>query len=92
MRFLEAVLDLGAVAEIGMCERTHDGQTDYIMVRDDGPRRYGAVAYVKPRNGGLTLRLSSQDAEDEDQSLVKLRQVCTGHPYAVTCALERRGG
>ncbi len=45
---------------------TKDGLTDYLMIRDDGVRRYGAVAYVKPANGELTLRLTKEDVADVD--------------------------
>lgn len=91
MDYLERVRELGTIAEIGESQRTHDGLTNYIMVRDDGPRRFGAVAYVKPANGGLTLRLKADEVEDvldEDNNIVRLRQTREGHQYAVNCPLR----
>ncbi|MFB8209250.1 hypothetical protein [Streptomyces sp. NPDC056010] len=58
------------------------------MIRDDGVRRYGAVAHVKPANGGLTLRLTKEDVADVDPVHVKLRDVRPGHQYVVNCPLR----
>ncbi|PPS89357.1 hypothetical protein [Streptomyces sp. MH60] len=87
--FLRGVVDLGNV-EIGpgASERTQDGLTDYVMVRDAGIRRYGAVAYVKPRNGGLTLRLTKEDVTDLNEPHVSYRDVRPGHQYVVNCPLR----
>jgi hypothetical protein len=87
LRYLEEVRELGTIAEIGESERTHDGLTNYIMVRDEGPRRFGAVAYVRPANGGLTLRLRADEVDDVLGEVVRLRQVKKGHEYAVICPL-----
>ncbi|MEU9584046.1 hypothetical protein [Streptomyces werraensis] len=87
--FLRGVVDLGNV-EIGPgeSERTHDGRTDYVMVHDAGIRRFGAVAYVKPRNGGLTLRLTKEDVADLNEPNVSYRDVRPGHQYVVNCPLR----
>ncbi|WP_446033998.1 hypothetical protein [Streptomyces olivaceus] len=87
--FLRGVVDLGDV-EIGpgTSERTPDGLTDYVMVHDAGIRRYGAVAYVKPRNGGLTLRLTKEDVADLNESHVSYRDVRPGHQYVVNYPLR----
>ncbi|PZT72940.1 hypothetical protein DNK56_03890 [Streptomyces sp. AC1-42W] len=58
------------------------------MIRDDGVRRYGAAAYVKPANGGLTLRLTKEDVADADPVRIKLRDVRPGHQYVVNCPLR----
>ena len=90
MDYLERVRELGTIAEIGESQRTRDGLANYVMVRDDGPRRFGAVAYVKPANGGLTLRLRADEVEDvlADDKIVRLRQTREGHQYAVNCPLR----
>ncbi|MFF3467620.1 hypothetical protein [Streptomyces sp. NPDC002619] len=87
--FLQRAVALGNV-EIGPgeSERTRDGRTDYIMVRDAGVRRFGAVAYVKATNGGLTLRLTREDVEDLDEPRISFRQVRPGHQYVVNCPLR----
>lgn len=71
----------------GTSERTRDGLTDYVMVRDAGKRRFGAVAYVKATNGGLTLRLTKEDVADLDSSYIRFRDVRPGHQYVVICPL-----
>jgi hypothetical protein len=90
MDYLERVRELGTMVEIGESQKTHDGLTNYLMVRDEGPRRFGAVAYVKPAIGGLTLRLRADEVDDVlgDGDLVKLRQTREGHQYAVNCPLR----
>jgi hypothetical protein len=87
LRFLERVAEKGTVIEVGESERTEDGLTDYLMVRDQGPRRFGAVAYVKPSNGGLTLRLRPEDVTDIDDERVKERNVRANQQYAINCPL-----
>ncbi|WP_326737067.1 hypothetical protein [Streptomyces sp. NBC_01022] len=87
--YLERVRALGSVEIVtGTSARTKDGLTDYLMIRDDGIRRYGAVAYVKPANGGLTLRLTKDDVADVDPVRIKLRDVRPGHQYVVNCPLR----
>ncbi|MFC7867909.1 hypothetical protein ACFU5B_29345 [Streptomyces murinus] len=87
--FLRGAVALGGV-EIGPgeSERTHDGRTDYVMVRDAGVRRFGAVAYVKATNGGLTLRLTREDVVDVDDRAISFRNVRAGHQYVVNCPLR----
>jgi len=86
--FLRRALELKTVLEVGESDRTHDGYTDYIMVRNDGPKKYGAVVYVKPSNGGLTLRLRPEDVADLDEERIKLRNVASTQKYAVNCPLS----
>ena len=87
MRYLEAVAAMGTVIEAGQSERTRDGMTDYLMVRDDGPRRFGAIAYVKPKNSGLTLRLQPKHVEDLDDDHIQFRDVVATQRYAINCPL-----
>lgn len=86
--FLRGAEALGNV-EIGPgeSERTRDGRTDYVMVRDAGVRRYGAVAYVKATNGGLTLRLTRDDVANVTDP-ISFRNVRAGHQYVVNCPLR----
>ncbi|MFD0328316.1 hypothetical protein ACFQZC_08890 [Streptacidiphilus monticola] len=87
--FLRGALELGDV-EIGpgASERTTDGLTDYVMVHDAGVRRFGAVAYVQAKNGGLTLRLTRQDVSGMNVSGIQFRDVRPGHQYVVNCQLR----
>ncbi|MET9878890.1 hypothetical protein ABZZ36_30290 [Actinacidiphila glaucinigra] len=87
--FVKGAVALGDV-EIGPgeSERTRDGRTDYIMVRDAGVRRFGAVAYVKATNGGLTLRLTREDVAGLDEPRIGFRAVRPGHQYVVNCPLR----
>lgn len=87
MRYLEAVANLETVVEAGQSERTRDGLTNYLMVRDSGPRRYGAIAYVKPKNGGLTLRLRPEHVEDLNDDHIQFRDVVSTQRYAINCPL-----
>jgi hypothetical protein len=62
--FVQRVMDLGGVeVEIGTSSRTKDGLNHYLMLRDSGPRHYGAVVYVKPATAGTTFRLPVSSAE-----------------------------
>ncbi|MFD8614475.1 hypothetical protein [Streptomyces sp. NPDC059631] len=87
--FLRGAVAIGGV-EIGPgeSERTRDGRTDYVMVRDAGVRRFGAVAYVKATNGGLTLRLTREDVADFGEPVISFRNVRDGHQYVVNCPLK----
>ncbi|MER5223665.1 hypothetical protein [Streptomyces flaveus] len=87
--FLRGSVALGDV-EVGPgeSERTRDGRTDYVMVRDAGVRRFGAVAYVKATNGGLTLRLTREDVADVIEPPISFRNVRAGHQYVVNCPLR----
>lgn len=86
--FLNRALALKTTISIGTSERSYDGYTDYVMVRDDGPKKFGAVVYVKPSNGGLTLRLVPADVADIDSNRIKLRNVAPTQQYAVNCPLR----
>ena len=59
-----------------------------LMVRDAGARRFGAVAYVRPANSGLTLRLRADDVADIDSDRIHLREVKKTQKYAVNCPLH----
>ncbi|WP_431904554.1 hypothetical protein [Micromonospora carbonacea] len=87
LTYLRRALEQETLVEIGSSDRSYDGYTNYLMVRDDAPRRFGAVAYVKPSNGGLTLRLRPEDVADITDERVKLRQGASTRKYAVTCRL-----
>ncbi|MGY3681954.1 hypothetical protein [Streptomyces sp. TE33382] len=84
-RYLDQLGDVEIVT--GQSARTKDGQTDYLMVRDNGKRRFGAVAYVKPANSGLTLRLTRDDVADIATECIHFRDVKDGHQYVVNCPL-----
>ncbi|GLW73750.1 hypothetical protein Kpho02_60480 [Kitasatospora phosalacinea] len=89
LAYLKGVLEIGGVEiEAGTSERTRDGLSNYVMVRDAGKRRYGAVAYVNAINAGLTLRLTPHDVADTDDPRIELRDVKDGHKYAVNCPLR----
>ena len=87
LQFLRRVLDLDTLIQVGESDTTQDGYTHYIMVRDNGPRKFGAVVYVKPGNGGLTLRLRPEDVEDFEDERIKIRNVAATQVYAVNCPL-----
>ncbi|MFF9251768.1 hypothetical protein [Streptomyces globisporus] len=87
-RYIDQIYELGGVEIVtGRSIRTKDGQTDYLMVRDGGVRRFGAVAYVKPANSGLTLRLTREDVADLSTDCIQFREVKEGHKYVVNCPL-----
>ncbi len=86
--YLAEVRALGTLIEAGESERTRDGQSNYLMVRDAGPRRFGAVAYIRPSNGGLSLRLKPDDVAEYIGDVVKVRKVRSGNEYAVICPLK----
>ncbi len=44
-------------------------------------------AYVKPSDGGLTLRLRREEVTDTDNERVKERNVRAGQHYAIACRL-----
>jgi hypothetical protein len=85
--YLDQAWELDVVVEVGESIRTKDGNTDYLMIRDSGPRRFGAVAYVHPASGRTTLRLQPQDVADLEDSHIKQRNVRKGHQYVITCPL-----
>jgi hypothetical protein len=85
--YLNRAWDLDVVIEVGESERSKDGATDYLMVRDSGPRRFGAVAYVHPASGRMTLRLQPQDVSDLESPHIKARNVRPGHQYVILCPL-----
>jgi hypothetical protein len=85
--YLDQAWDLDVIVEIGESERTRDGNSDYLMIRDSGPRRFGAVAYVHPASGRLELRLQPEDVADFEDPHIKRRNVREGHQYVITCHL-----
>jgi TIR domain-containing protein len=86
--FLRGAIALGTKIDIGRSPRTVDGRTDYLMVRDRGPQRYGSVVYLRPANGGLTLRLRRGDVAFVDDPHVRPRDVADRDPYQVNCPLS----
>ncbi|WP_329153253.1 hypothetical protein OIU91_35580 [Streptomyces sp. NBC_01456] len=86
--YLRQVLDLNVEIATGTSIRTKDGLTDYVMVRDAGKRRFGAVTYVGATNGGLTLRLTENDVADVVDHHIGIRDVRPDHKYVVTCPLK----
>ena len=89
-RVFEYLEDLpaGTKLEIGTSERTADGWSDYLMVRDAGPQRFGAVVYVLPHSGRLTFRLRPDDVADLDDNGVVERNVAAKQKYAIRCMLD----
>lgn len=89
IRFIGEVMQWGDTeVEIGTSRNTPDRLADYLMLRHSGPRRFGAFAYVKPRNGGVTLRLGRSDAETSPFG--RARRVKPGTGYEVTCPLRSK--
>ncbi|MFF3217047.1 hypothetical protein ACFYYB_41330 [Streptomyces sp. NPDC002886] len=90
-RFIMRLLDEQDIAvAFGRSSKTLDGLADYLMIRDNGPQRYGAVAYLRPSNGGLTVRLGPDDIEgigEKDNVLIQYRNVAPTDPYKINCPL-----
>ncbi|MFC7891901.1 hypothetical protein [Streptomyces sp. NPDC057381] len=91
-RFVKRLLgEAEVVVAFGRSSKTPDGLADYLMIRDNGPQRYGAVAYVRPLNGGLTVRLGPDDLRrlgiDETDDRIQLRGVAPSDPYKINCPL-----
>ena len=83
--YARRMLELGGVeVGIGTSKASKDGRSDYLLIYDAGPRRYGAVAYVSAKNAGLTLRLTRDDVSDVADR-VKLRDVQPRNGYQVNC-------
>jgi hypothetical protein len=85
--YLNRAWELDVMVEVGESERSKDGAGDYLMATDSGPRRFGAVAYVHPASGRLTLRLQPQDVSDLEDPHIKARNVRSGHQYVILCPL-----
>jgi hypothetical protein len=91
-RFIKRVLEQEkVVVAFGRSSKTFDGLADYLMIRDNGPQRYGAVAYLRPSNGGLTVRLGPDDLEglglDGQDGRIQHRNVASSDPYKINCPL-----
>ncbi|MGJ3558639.1 hypothetical protein ACR6C2_05245 [Streptomyces sp. INA 01156] len=92
-RFIMRLLDEeDVVVAFGRSSKTFDGLADYLMIRDNGPQRYGAVAYLRPSNGGMTVRLGPDDLEgfglEEDvKRYIQPRNVAPSDPYKINCPL-----
>ncbi|MGV9503867.1 hypothetical protein ACWDQ0_36975 [Streptomyces sp. NPDC003642] len=90
-QFIKRLLDEeDVVVAFGRSSKTFDGLADYLMIRDDGPQRYGAVAYLRPSNGGMTVRLGPDDLErlgEGDNPRVQHRNVTDSDPYKINCPL-----
>lgn len=87
LQFLERVLELGTSIEPGTSQNAEDGLGPYLMIRDDGPQRFGAVVYVKPHNLGLTVRLRPEDVADLSDPHIQPRDVVASQQYALNCPL-----
>lgn len=95
-RFIKRLLEQEkVVVAFGRSAKTIDGLADYLMIRDNGPQRYGAVAYLRPSNGGLTVRLGPEDLErlglDAQDTRVQPRNVAPSDPYKINCPLQDPG-
>lgn len=86
--YLLRVVDSEEVTlEAGTSSRTATGESNYLMVRDDGPRRYGAVVYVNPRSAKLNFRLLEEDVDDV-RDRVTVRNIVKGqHHYRINLEL-----
>jgi serine/threonine protein kinase len=60
----QAVADGEVVVDIGRSGTTSDGRSNYLMLRRAGPRRLGALAYVKPGPGTVDFRVPAIAARD----------------------------
>ncbi|MFJ2170311.1 hypothetical protein [Streptomyces griseofuscus] len=92
-RFIKRLLEQEeVVVAFGRSTKTIDGLADYLMIRDDGPQRFGAVAYLRPSNGGLTVRLSPDDLEglglEAQDPRIQPRNVAPSDPYKINCPLR----
>jgi hypothetical protein len=90
-RFIMRLLDEeDVVVAFGRSSKTFDGLADYLMIRDDGPQRYGAVAYLRPGNGGMSIRLAPEDIErlgEKGNPCLQYRNVAPSDPYKINCPL-----
>ncbi|MFM9634814.1 MULTISPECIES: hypothetical protein [Streptomyces] len=92
-KFVKRLLEEeSVVVAFGRSSKTFDGLADYLMIRDNGPQRYGAVAYLRPSNGGVTLRLSPDDLDglgldEKDNGRIQPRNVAPSDPYKINCPL-----
>jgi hypothetical protein len=86
---------LGTNFVIGRSRTRATGQTNYIRVHGDGPQlrstASSAVAYFKPRQGVIDLRLLPQDVKDiNDARIEQLQRKGSSRPrpYQVRCRLD----
>ncbi|MFD3328480.1 hypothetical protein [Streptomyces sp. NPDC058701] len=90
-RFIMRLLDEeDVVVAFGRSSKTFDGLADYLMIRDNGPQRYGAVAYLRPSNGGMSVRLGLDDLEklgEKNNVHIQYRNVAPADPYKINCPL-----
>ncbi len=87
LRFIDELPE-GTTVEIGSSERTSDGWSKYLMVRDDGSQKFGAVVYVLPHSGRLTFRLRPEDVADLDNEDIVERNVVATQKYAIRYMLD----
>jgi hypothetical protein len=87
--YARRVLELEGVSiEHGTSQATKDGLSPYLMVRDDGPRKFGAVVYIGPRSARLNFRLMEDDVQDVADA-VEIRKIVKGqHHYRVNLHLR----
>lgn len=77
-------------AAVGTSERSADGRSPYLMLRRL-PRRVGAFAYLKPRNGGMTLRLTEEDIEGLELLHAYRNDSRPSAKYQINCPLRDDG-
>jgi hypothetical protein len=90
--YLTRVQKLGTNFVPGNSKIRESGQTNYIRVYADGPRlrtaASAAVAYVKPRQGALDLRLLPEDVADLSDGRIEVLQRQGSRAYLVRCHLS----
>lgn len=86
MRFVGEVLSWGGVEAVrGKSSTRPDGRTRYIMLRNTGPRPFGAFCYLKPTNGAAEFRLTQSEVECNE--FIVFRDVRPDHAYQIKVPL-----
>jgi len=85
---IRVISEEDVTVEVGTSTQTASGESNYLMVHNDGPRRFGAVTYVNPRSGKLNFRLLEDDIDDV-RDRVEVRKIVKGqHHYRINLVLE----
>jgi hypothetical protein len=87
-RYLGIVDGRGTAVEPGTSKTSPDGLSPYLMIRDAGPRRFGAVVYLYPSSGDAEFRLKKEDVADIVDKSVVIRGVKADNNYQVSCTLK----
>jgi hypothetical protein len=86
--YARAALDLSDLAvEPGRSVRTPTGESNYLMFRDAGPRKFGAVAYLLPYSAKLDFRLRPEDVDDLKERVIVRNIVKGQHEYHISLYL-----